>query len=70
LPKTIGGKIWSKPEMVVLVRNMPGEAVLSGCKSPESRAGGKPQGYDANFNKGCSVPGTPNCGNCQSRNAT
>lgn len=28
-----GKKVWIKPEMTVIVRNMPEEAVLSGCKN-------------------------------------
>jgi len=28
-----GKKVWTKPEMTVIVRNMPEEAVLSGCKN-------------------------------------
>lgn len=46
---------WSKPELVVLVRGKPEEAVLSSCKGdgPPTSSG---QGWGM-----CAV----NCGNCQ-----
>lgn len=35
---TSGGRPWTTPELVVLVRNRPEEAVLAGCKN-STRAG-------------------------------
>ncbi len=32
-------KLWTDPALVVLVRNRPEEAVLSGCKTETSRGG-------------------------------
>jgi hypothetical protein len=29
---------WQKPELVVLVRSQPEEAVLTGCKNPSAKA--------------------------------
>lgn len=40
-------KPWQKPELVVLVRNRPDEAVLAACKT-----GSAPGGY-LNYNGGC-----------------
>jgi hypothetical protein len=34
--KETGKKLWSKPELTVLVRNKPEEAVLTGCKTEVS----------------------------------
>ena len=36
-------KKWQKPELIVLVRNKPEEAVLNGCKS-EPEEGPRPEG--------------------------
>ena len=38
---------WTKPELIVLVRNRPEEVILSGCKS--NPGGGGPE----NDNSGC-----------------
>ena len=40
-------KDWEKPELIVLVRNKPEEAVLSACKNSEVSAG-----Y-SNYDAGC-----------------
>ena len=44
-------KAWSRPELVVLVRSGPEEAVLESCKS---EATGTWEGHDAVFN-GCHI---------------
>jgi len=58
-------KAWSRPELIVLVRQKPEEAVLQNCK------GGTPGGaYQNNLN--CSAaPGIPTqCGECQALGAS
>jgi hypothetical protein len=45
-------KTWLRPELVVLVRGRPEEAVLAGCKIGGSSG-------PANHNKACRGKGTP-----------
>jgi hypothetical protein len=33
------GKIWKKPELIVLFKGKPGEAVLCHCKTPSAHPG-------------------------------
>ncbi|MFO7866213.1 MAG: hypothetical protein R6V02_05290 [Candidatus Aminicenantes bacterium] len=58
-----GKKNWSKPGMVVLVRNKPGEAVLTHCKRAKTELDG-PKGFG---DQGCTGEPPGNCGNCHSR---
>jgi hypothetical protein len=37
-----GKKVWQRPELVVLVRSRPEEAVLAGCKYPGVAGPGRP----------------------------
>ncbi len=38
-------KAWVRPELVVLVRSRPEEAVLTGCKGPGIAGMGRPAGH-------------------------
>ena len=58
-------KKWQKPELVVLLRGEPNEAVLTGCKLKESGSGPNP------FFDGCKLEqtGAPDdCARCFSWN--
>jgi hypothetical protein len=58
--KEIGKKLWQKPELTVLVRNKPEEAVLEGCKTDVEIAG------SIVLATGCGNPGGGFCGECTS----
>lgn len=51
-------KEWGEPELIVLVRSKPEEAVLSICKYPA-----KPGGWN-NYNAGCYVEQDLACSRC------
>jgi len=61
-------KLWVKPELIVLVRSRPEEAVLLHCKIVPDMTD-KP---GVNYNQGCTQgPETEkSCGNCQARAKT
>jgi hypothetical protein len=67
LPKTIDGKIWSKPEMIVLVRNRPEEAVLTICKNVPTQRVDRPAGPK---DQGCWQQRPVDCGACLDRSDT
>ncbi len=58
-------KRWQTPQLVVLVRTRPEEAVLVNCKTGNDIIPGHP----ATDSQGCGV-GTTNCAACQSRGAS
>lgn len=51
-------KVWKKPELVIIARNKPEEAVLTGCK-----AAGNVSGPDGE-NTSCSEVGPGGCSMC------
>ena len=58
--------LWSKPEMIVLVRNRPEEILTTGCKNVPDTGAGNPDGIG---DQGCTGAEPGNCGNCQARDS-
>jgi hypothetical protein len=54
-------KQWTRPELVIIERGLPGELVLTSCK--EIGGSGAPTGGQ----DGCDRGDPGNCGTCQSR---
>ena len=50
-----GKKAWQRPELIVLVRSRPEEAVLAGCKYPGVAGPGRPPV------QACTHPNTGDC---------
>lgn len=63
-----GKKNWNSPELIVLVRNKPEEAVLTVCKVIPT--GGVPFVDTTNDNTGCILQSTPACTNCDTIGAS
>jgi hypothetical protein len=55
-------KNWFRPELIVLARSKPEEAVLTHCKRIAPSSGGP-----SDAQTGCDNGVITNCGNCQSR---
>jgi hypothetical protein len=53
-------KTWTEPELIVLVRSNPEEAVLTACKTE------LPSGGNVVLASGCGNPGGGYCGQCTS----
>ncbi len=49
-------RTWEKPRLVILVRRMPGEAILSACKTTSKSAGA------SDMNLACFAPSGTTCG--------
>lgn len=63
MERKTGKKVWSKPQLIVLVRNHPEEAVLEHCK--QSSVGF--HGPGDSVHQGCADYIDTNCTNCHSR---
>lgn len=51
----LSGATWEKPELIVLVRSRPEEAVLTGCKSASVSGVGKNGRCQINGNDACAT---------------
>jgi hypothetical protein len=60
-------KMWTKPELIVLVRGKPDEAVLDYCKQTGGTGGAGSAGNDA---AGCIQPAPSVCQVCQLSNTS
>ena len=60
-------KQWTKPQLIVLARGTPEEAVLTHCKRIGDTTTNTPE---TTSQTGCDRGNNQNCGNCQSRSGS
>ena len=60
-------KLWTRPQLIVLARGTPEEAVLTHCKRIGDMSTTVPQTH---AQEGCDRGADNNCGNCKSRSGS